>query len=190
MKTIFACIVCGVVLSLGISGAHSEPAGSAAKPSPTLRLGLFSPQSYRVKSDLDESLSLTPEQKKQMKAAQDEVIPPIFAEQSKRQWEERRRGIKPTVEERKFAMMRLGIQLAVAMHEVHKRYIALLTPEQKALVEKVDAAVKAVADEVGAPYDAKMRTARGGERNALAQERDEKIKAVAAPRIRPLLEGK
>jgi len=71
---------------------------------------------------------------------------------------------------------------------VRKRDALLLTPQQKALVEWVDAAVEAVAKEVGAPYDAKLQTARGGERDALVRERDEKIKAVAASRLQIILD--
>lgn len=182
-------ILCGVGLCLGSAIAQTPAAQPEAKAA-TLTRGFFSPQSYRVKSDLDNALSLSPEQKKGMQVAHDEVIPPILAEQSKRQWEERRRGIKPTAEERKFAMIGLGLQLTAAIRELRARYALLLTPEQKALVAKVDAAVEAVAKEVGAPYDAKLQTARGGERDALARERDEKIKAVAAPRLETILDKK
>lgn len=173
-------------------GAIAQPkvVQSEAKPVATLRQGFFSPQSYRVQSDLDEALSLTPKQKKQMQVAHHEVITPIFAEQLKRRIEERQRGTKPTAEERKAARIRFAVQMFGAIRELRKRYIALLNADQKALVETVDATVKAVADEVGAPYDAKMRTARGGEWNALARERDEKIKTVAAPRLKAILEGK
>ncbi len=183
-------LLCALFLCGGSAIAQPATAKAEARQNSTLQHGFFSPHSYRVQSDLDAALLLTPEQKKQMQVAYAEVITPILAEQSKHRREERQRGIKPTAEERKLAMISLAQEIVRGIREVRARYALLLTPVQKVLVAKVDAAVEAVAKEVGAPYDVKLRSARGGERDVLIRERDEKIKTVAAPRLKAILEEK
>jgi len=93
-------MLCALFLLVGDAIAQSTTAPPetqhAANQAATLRNAFFSSQSYRVKSDLNEALSLSPEQKKAMQAADDEVMTPIFLEHAKRGREERESAVKPT----------------------------------------------------------------------------------------------
>lgn len=175
LKQILGLALCGGLLCVP-ARAQQEPAKEAKQPKPTLnRHGFFSKPTYTVEPRIEEVLLLSPEQKTKLQTIADELLLPLTEQETQRKLQQRRAGIQPTPEERQNAAIAFAITMGRAVQQVRTLSKVVLTPEQIATVEKIEASVK------------KATEAAATDTTQTAQGRFEKIKAEVSAQLELVL---
>jgi hypothetical protein len=140
-----------VACSAGLAyGQEKKGKGKAGQ-----RLGVFSPTVYAVEPNIDAVLMLTDEQKEKVdKAIQETVKAPALLELQPKKGD--------PVDKEKQAKFKE--EMAKAKAELKKRTDEILTTDQKATIQKIDAAIQSALD------------------NALTKEQKEKLAGLKKPK--------
>ncbi len=190
-ETVLSNVKVGAALS-DADFAFQPPSGLRAvttrQPTPAqrtsqTRLYVFSGAAYTYEPAIDAALMLTTEQKNKIQATVRETV------SSPALNELRRKAIDQTLSEvaRKAATEQLRAELPKAQDEFKKRVEPLLTDEQKATVQKVDAALRQTLKEIRAEFDEKIKNASEVDRQRLREEITAKTKAVFAAKLDSVL---